>query len=179
MALAVMTAFVPMQASAAEGIEIVQAHIESTEEGYRLSSTFAFELNRGLEDVISRGIPLYFTTEVEMKRPRWYWFDDQAVNTSRTVRVSYDVLTRQYQAGVVGRLQQSFTSLDEALSMVRRPARWLIAERGALKIGENYRVSVRLRLDLTLLGKPFQMHAINDSDWRLSSDWKNFNYKAE
>lgn len=164
---------------AADGVEIEQAHLESTDEGYKLSATFSFDLNRGLEDVITRGVPLYFTTEVELTRPRWYWFDERAVDASQTVRISYNVLTRQYHAAIGGRLQQSFSTLDDALSLVRRPSRWVVAERGALKIGAIYQVSVRMRLDLAQLPKPFQVHALNNSDWRLSSDWKYFNFKAE
>jgi hypothetical protein len=175
--LMLMLASMPVRA--ADGIDIVQAHLENSEDGYRLSATFAFDLNRGLEDVITRGVPLYFTTDVEMTRPRWYWFDERAIIASQTVRISYNVLTRQYHAAIVGRLQQSFNTLDDAMSMVRRPSRWIVAERGALKPGQTYNVAVRMQLDVAQLPKPFQVHAMNSSDWRLSSDWKYFSYKAE
>jgi hypothetical protein len=172
-------AFAPASARAADGVEITRANIESSEDGYRLSLGVSFELTRGLEDAVTRGIPLYFTTEVQLTRPRWYWFDEKAISTSQTVRISYNVLTHQYHAAISGRLQQSFSTLDDALSLVRRPGRWVIAENGALKPGETYNVAVRMGLDLARLAKPFQVHAINSSDWRFSSDWKHFTYKAE
>jgi hypothetical protein len=172
-------ALAPFSARAAEGIDIVQAHLESTEDGYKLSATFAFDLNHGLEDVIIRGIPLYFTTEVDITRSRWYWFNEHSASASQTIRISYNVLTREFHAGVPGRLQQSFPTLDDALSMVRRPARWVVAERDELKPGQTYQVAVRMRLDLAQLPKTFQVHALNNSDWHLSSDWKTFEYKAE
>ncbi|WP_242489811.1 DUF4390 domain-containing protein [Noviherbaspirillum cavernae] len=178
-ALLLAAAFSPLPARAAEVVEITAANIESTEEGYRLATKFSFDLTRGLEDVITRGIPLYFTTEVELTRPRWYWFDEKAISASRTIRISYDVLTRQYHASASGRLQQSFVTLEDALSLVRRPSRWLIADKGALKPGEVYNVAVRMGLDVARLPKPFQVHAINSSDWRLSSDWKTFTFRAE
>lgn len=174
-----MLTFASLPARAAEGIEIAQAHLENSEEGYKLSATFVFDLNRGLEDVIARGVPLYFTTDVELTRPRWYWFDEKTISASQTIRISYNVLTRQYHAAIIGRLQQSFNTLEDALSMVRRPSRWVVAERGALKSGETYHVAVRMRLDLAQLPKTFQVHALNNSDWRLSSDWKFFTFKAE
>lgn len=172
-----MLAYSP--AGSAEGIEITQAHIESSEDGYKLSGTFAFELNRGLEEVITHGVPLHFTTEVRLTRPRWYWFDETAINVSRTIRIDYNVLTRQYRAGPVGSLQQNFNSLDDALSLLRRPSRWVIAEKGALKTGEVYTVALRMGLDLAHLPKPFQVNALNNSDWRFASDWKRFGFKAE
>lgn len=160
-------------------VEIRRAELELTEEGYRLSTAFGFELTRGLEDAVTRGVPLYFTTEVELRRPRWYWFDENAIRESRTHRLSYNVLTRQYYAGLVGSLQQSFPTLEDALALIRRPSRWLIAERDALKPGTTYNMSVRMRLDVAQLPKPFQVHAMNSADWRLSSDWKTIPVKIE
>ncbi len=177
-ALLLVSALMPATAHA-EGVEITSASVESSDEGYRLAVSFAFDLTRGLEDAVTRGIPLYFTTEVQLTRPRWYWFDEKAVSAAQTIRISYNVLTHQYHAAISGGLQQSFGSLDDALSLVRRPPRWVIADKGALKVGATYNVAVRMGLDVTRLPKPFQVHALNSSDWRFTSDWKHFTYKAE
>lgn len=163
----------------AEGVEITRAAIEYTDEGYKVALGFSFDLTRSLEDAVTRGIPLYFTTEVQFTRPRWYWFDEKAVSSSQTIRISYNVLTHQYHAAISGRLQQSFSTLDDALSLVRRPSRWVVAEKGSLKSGEVYNVAVRMGLDVARLPKPFQVHAMNSSDWRFSSDWKQFSFRAE
>lgn len=170
---------VAVPAAYAEGVEITRASLENTDEGYKLAISFAFDLNRSLEDAITRGIPLYFTTEIELSRNRWYWFNEKTLAASETIRISYNVLTRQYQAAIGGQLQASFSTLEEALSLVRRPGRWLVAEKGALKPGEVYNVEVRMLLDVTRLPKPFQVNALNNSDWRLSSDWKQFTFRAE
>lgn len=167
--------------ASAQGAEITvdQASIEASNPGYRLSLAFSFELNRGLEDALTRGVPLYFTTEVQMTRHRWYWFDETSVSASRTVRISYNVLTRQYHTAISGQLQQSFSTLEDAMALVRRPPRWLIIDADTLKPGDAYTVGVRMRLDVAQLPKPFQINALNNSDWRLSSDWIEFTYKAE
>jgi hypothetical protein len=178
--LALLLALTLMQSAyAAEGIEVEQAHLESSSEGYRLSAAFAFDLNRGLEDAVNRGIPLYFTTEVDITRPRWYWFDAKVASESQTIRISYNVLTRQYHAAINGRLQLSFDTLEEALSLVRRPNRWVVAGNDDLKPDQTYDVAIRMQLDLAQLPKPFQVHALNSSDWRLTTDWQHFTYKVE
>lgn len=163
----------------ADEVEILQARVESSDEGYRLSATFDLDLNRELEDAIMRGIPLYFTTEVQVVRPRRYWFDETTLTTSQTIKVSHNVLTRQYRAAIDGGLHRNFNTLDEALSMVRNPGRWLIAEKGMLKPGETYHAFVRMGLDIAQLPKPFQVNALNNSDWRVSSDWKQLTFKAD
>jgi hypothetical protein len=166
-------------AQATEGIEVPRAHLESTEDGYVLSANFVFELNRDLEEALIGGLPLHFTTTVELTRPRWYWFNENAVESSQTMRISYNVLTRQYRVAIGGGLQQNFSTLDDALALIRRPTRWVVASKGKLKVGEVYDGTVQLRLDLTQLPKPFQVNAINNSDWRFSSDKKRFTYRAE
>lgn len=175
---ALMLLAVGVPARAAE-ITIAQASIESSDEGYRLSLAYSFELNRGLEDALTRGVPLYFTTEVQMTRHRWYWFDETNVSATRTVRISYNVLTRQYHTAISGQLQQSFSNLEDAMALIRRPPRWIIADNNSLKSGDAYTVGVRMRLDVAQLPKPFQVNALNNSDWRLSSDWIEFTYKPE
>jgi len=171
--------FACAQARAADGVEITRAQIEASEDGYKLAANYAFELNHGLEDAIQHGVQLYFTTEVELTRPRWYWTDEKAVSVRRTVRLYYDVLLRQYSVWVIGSVQQTFPTLDEALFLIRRPSRWLIAPKGALKPGELYNVTLRMGMDRDYLQKPLQVNAFNNSDWRLTSSKKTFPYKAE
>lgn len=169
----------PAGARAAEQIDLLEARLENSDDGYKLAATFSFDLNHGLEDALSRGVPLYFTTDVEITRPRWYWFDEKTIRATQTVRISYNVLTRRYHAGAAGQLQQSFNTLEDALALIRRPTRWVVAEKNVLKAGETYRVALRMGLDVAQLPKPFQINALNNSDWRLSSDWKSFNFRAE
>lgn len=182
--LTLASTFTPLAAQANDGIEITRANLETSEEGYKLAASFSFELNQGLLDAITRGVPLYFTTEVQLTRPRWYWFDEKTVTASQTIRITHNVLTHQYHAAISdatisGGLRLSFRSLDDALSLVRQPNRWVVADKGELKPGEVYNVAVRMGLDVARLPKPFQVHALNSSDWRFSSDWKRFTFKAE
>lgn len=184
LACQLLLVFACATAQAADGIEITKAAIEASEDGYRLDTAYAFDLNHGLKDAIQHGVQLHFTTEVELTRPRWWWRDEKAVSERRTIRISYDVLTRQYYVHVVGSqqlggFQQSFQTLDEAMFLIRRPNRWLIAPRGALKRGEVYNVSLRMFMDREYLQKPLQVNAFNDSDWRLASNRKSFTYRAE
>jgi hypothetical protein len=179
LACQLLLAIACVPAQAADGIEITRASIEATDDGYRLNANYSFDLNHGLEDAIQHGVRLYFTTEIELTRPRWWWTDDKAVSSRQTVWISYDVLNRQYYVSVVGSVKQSFPTLDEALFLIRRPSRWLIAPKGLLKPGETYNVTLRMFMDREYLQKPLQVNALNNSDWRLASNKKSFTYKAE
>ena len=166
-------------ALAAEGIEFVDAALTATDEGYSLSSNFSVELTHALEDALSRGIPLHFKLQLEVSRPRWYWLDDVAIKSSRNIRISYNVLTRQYRASIDGSLYRSFTQLDDMLALLRHPGRWLVAEPNTLKADANYTVAIQFSLDVSQLPKPIQVTALGSGDWKMSSGWTRFNYKAE
>ncbi|MRX09680.1 DUF4390 domain-containing protein [Pseudoduganella sp. FT25W] len=174
-----LLAVLPQPAHAAEGVEIRRALIEATEDGYRLSATYGFELSHEMEEALQYGKTLYFYTEIEFTLPRWYWFDEKAITKRQTVSLSYNVLTRQYNVAISGGVYQSFPTLDEALFLIRRPNRWLVAPRGALKVGGTYTVKLSMGLDPNYVSKPLKVNALNNNEWRLASDKKSFVYKAE
>jgi hypothetical protein len=55
----------------------------------------------------------------------------------------------------------------------------VIADNNALQRDAVYNVSVQFGLDIGQLPKPIQVSAFSNSEWRLSSGWSQFNYKAE
>jgi len=166
----------PLCASA-DGIDVREARLEQNEEGLTLQAEFAFDFNSRLEQIVSNGIPVYFVLEFELNRPRWYWFDEKTTVRRMQTRLSYHALTRQYRLST-GLLQQNFNSLSEALAVLRRVRNWPVLERGANLPEGNYQAAVRLRLDLSLLPKPFQVSALTTPELHLDSDWKRFSYKA-
>lgn len=166
-------AWLGMMAGAAQAIEVSEPRLEYGDGGWNLSVNFEFELPPALEDAINKGIPMYFVTEFDLNRPRWYWFDEKPVSVRRTVRVAYHPLTRQYRVSTGG-LQLPFAKLSDALGFVKRVRGWRVIERNAVKPGIPYLAEVRIRLDVSQLPKPFQINAVNTSDWNLSSDWLRF-----
>ena len=162
----------------AQGIAVQQASLEADSVGgWNLNARFEFDLNSSLEDVINKGIPLYFTTSFELTRPRWYWFDEPTVHVSQSIRLSFQPLTREYRVSSGG-LQLGFYSLKEALAVIKHVTSWHVIDRGQVQPGEVYTASVRMQLDTALMPKPFQIDAVNNRDWNLSSEWKRFTFQV-
>lgn len=159
----------------AAGAELRNVALGATEEGHALKFDVAFDLNARLEEVVSRGVPLYFVAEFELRRARWYWFDEDVVTRSLTYRLSYNALTRQYRLST-GALHQNFQTLEEALQTMTHVRNWLVAERGVLGLGTSYDARLRFRLDLAQMPKPFQVSAIGNKDWNLATDWLRWTY---
>ncbi|WP_456282080.1 DUF4390 domain-containing protein [Cupriavidus sp. JZ107] len=163
------------RAGQAQNIEVREARVEYHDGGFELNAAFDFELSPALEDALHKGIPLYFAVDFQLSRPRWYWFDEKPVSTSRSVRLTFHPLTRQYRVSTGG-LQLPFMRLKGALDFIKQVRGWRVFERGDVKLGVPYQAEVRMRLDLSQLPKPFQINAVNTRDWNLSSDWRRFAY---
>jgi hypothetical protein len=160
----------------ADEIEIREARLEQNEDGLALSADFAFDFNARLEQAVTNGVPLYFVVEFELTQPRWYWFDEKTATKRLQTRLSYHALSRHYRLST-GLLQQNYASLGEALAVLRRIRGWQVLERAAPLADNTYQAAVRMRLDLTLLPKPFQVNALTSREWHLDSDWKRFNWR--
>ena len=162
--------------AAADRIEVLYAAVEGREDGFYLNGDFEVDLKPRIAEALDRGLTLYFAVEIEATRSRWYWFDERPVNAALNVRLSYHALTRQYRVST-GNLQLGFPTLAEALGILGHVRDWKFAERSALKVGETYTMSVRMRLDTTQLPKPFQINALTSRDWTLESEWKRFGFE--
>ncbi|ACR02662.1 MULTISPECIES: DUF4390 domain-containing protein [Thauera] len=154
---------------------IRSAEIVPGDGGYVLNADIAIDLNPRLIDVVTRGVSLYFTTEVLIERPRWYWLNETVARRSLDYRLYYHAITRSFRLSV-GNLHQNFDELDEALRTMQRVRNWLVAETGVLQSGVSHEVSLRFRLDTSQLPKPFQVTAIGSNDWNVETEWVRWTF---
>ena len=167
-----MLALLPALAWAAE-IEIIKPQLQPGEDGYVLSADFKFDLSPRLEEAVNKGLTLYFVTDFELTRGRWYWFDEKLASRSITYRLSYHALTRQYRLSTGG-LHQSFETLSDAMRVLSRLRNWTVIENGEkfVRNGGTYQAALRLHLDINQLPRPFQLTALGSKEWNLDSEWK-------
>jgi len=161
----------------ADEIDVRAAELRAVEDGLLLDADFAFELTPRLSEVVANGVPLYFRVDFELTRRRWYWFDDTAAARRLQLRLSYHALSRQYRLST-GLLQQSFATLDEALNVLKRIRSWLVVDRTVSFADADYEAAVRMRLDTSLLPKPFQLSALTSRELQLDSPWKRFTVRS-
>ena len=154
---------------------IRSAEIVPGDGGYVLNADIEIDLNPRLIDAVTRGVSLYFTTEVLIERPRWYWLNETVARRSLDYRLYYHAITRSYRLSV-GNLHQNFDELDAALRTMQRVRNWLVAETGVLQAGVSHEVSLRFRLDTSQLPKPFQVTAIGSSDWNVETEWVRWTF---
>lgn len=164
-------------ALASDKSTVSQAAIRATPQGYVLDGEVNIVLNPTLEDALSRGINLYFLLELELTRPRDWWFDETIAEPVRKLRIYYHLLLRRYVVET-GYTTRTAATLGEALAMLGRVDGWQVLERGTLKTGQRYDARMRLRLDTSQLPKPLSIGAVSGDKWELVTPWYDWSFDA-
>lgn len=153
----------------ADGIAVNKAEARLNDDGYQLSASYDINLTFAAQQALERGVPLYFVGEFLLTRPRWYWLDEEIFQGGQTIKLSYNVLTRQYRISR-GALFQNFAGLEDALNILSRQSSTVIPAELVEK-NKSYIAAARLRLDVAQLPKLLQVNAMTGKDWTLNSDW--------
>jgi hypothetical protein len=153
------------------GIELSNVEVARSEDGLALSFSVRFELARLLEDALLKGTPLHFVAEADLIRERWYWRDKRITRVSRTWRLAYQPLARQYRVSFGG-LNQSFDNLSDALVAMRRVSNWKLADLKDVEDGARHYIALSYKLDTTLLPRPMQIGISGIPEWNLRLDNK-------
>ena len=155
----------PVTAQTLPMVEVTNFELTRNDEGVHLAFALNFDLPRGVEEALHKGVPVYFAAQAEVFRDRWYWRDRRVAQAERIWRLTFQPLTRKYRVSFGG-LNQSFDSLADALVAVRRVANWRLAEGAALE-GTGHYVEFSYRLDTSQMPRPLQIGLGGQADWSL------------
>lgn len=178
-AWAVLLLFAIGSAYAQSAVEVTRFRVERVDDDVLVSAQMQFDLPSAVEEALLKGIPIVFVTEADVLRERWYWNDKKIVSAQRQMRLAYQPLTRKWRLNINAglgavvpmglALNQSLDTLAQALSAIKRVSRWKVGDFGDLDPAAKYKLEFRFRLDLTQLPRPFQIGALGQSEWDISS----------
>ena len=159
--------------------ELTQLRVERAEDGVYLSAVVQFDLPPVVEDALTKGIPMFFVVEADLYQNRWYWTDRRVASATRTIRLSFQPLTRRWRVNIVtglinnssglrATLNQNYDTLPEALSAVQRLSRWKIADNAEVDPDVVHKLEFSFNKDLSQLPRPFQIGVAGQKDWTIS-----------
>ena len=177
--IAAITTPAHAQSANGPGVEVTELRLEKSEGALLLQSSLRLDLSSVVEDALQKGMPLYFVSEVEITRDRWYWYDKKISTVARHYRLAYQPLTRLWRlnvsrepigtVGLASSLSQSFETLPEALAAIRRTVNWKVADLSEIDSDHKYTLMFKFRLDVSQLARPFQMTAGSNAEWNLAA----------
>lgn len=171
----------PLSVSPAKASDLARASIERIEPlvirgQLSLDIDIELQLNATMVQAVTRGVPLYFSLDLEIEQPRWWWLNKTIVDTSLERRLSYNALTRSWRVST-GDLAIPAATLEEAIKLLTRIRDWPVVMSDRFEPDEQYIGQVRIRLDTERLARPLQMDSANRDQWTLSSPWKPFDFR--
>ena len=183
LAWVLMLAWLPAPAAAQSrpGAAITQMRLEQADDGVYLSAAVQFELPSLVEEVLDKGIAIYFVAEAEMYQERWYWTDRKVAQVTRHMRLAYQPLTRRWRlnvspvpingpAGFGISLNQNFDTLSDALEAIKRIGRLRMGDLAEIGDEPQHQVIFRFRLDTSQLPRPFQIGVVGQADWNITAE---------
>ena len=183
MACVLLLSWLPLTA-AAQGraaASVTQMRLEQADDGVYLTAAVQFELPSLVEEVLDKGIAIYFVAEAEVFHERWYWTDRKVAQVTRHMRLAYQPLTRRWRlnvspvpitgtAGFGVSLNQNFDSLADAMDAVKRIGRLRLGDAAEIGDDPTHQVVFRFRLDTSQLPRPFQIGVVGQADWNIVAE---------
>lgn len=163
--LVLLVGLTPLVARA-DGVELTHLATERSEDALELSFSTRFELPRAVDDALHKGVPIYFMAEATLWRSRWYWRDARVARVSRSWRLAWQPLTRQYRVSTGG-LHRSYAGLAEALASLRGITGWRIADAREFDDEARHYLEFSYRLDTSQLPRPMQIGLGSPQGWNL------------
>lgn len=170
-----VTSMVSVGVSFAQSTQFVSVEPVVRDGQLYIDADAEIEVTAELRNAAEKGVPLYFTADLEIVSSRWWWFDKVLVDEHRSWRLSYNVLTQQWRVSV-GDLTLPEDAFDDALSFVRHIRGWSVGSTDAFDPGKEYQGRIRLRLDTSRLPRPVRVDAFNSSAWSVMTPWKDFRF---
>jgi len=180
MACVLLLGVLPLSAAAQGRVApaVTQMRLEQADDGVYLTAAVQFELPSLVEEVLDKGIAIYFVAEAEVFQERWYWTDRKVAQVTRHMRLAYQPLTRRWRlnvspvpitgtAGFGVSLNQNFDSLADAMDAVKRIGRLRLGDAAEIGDEPTHQVVFRFRLDTSQLPRPFQIGVVGQADWNI------------
>ena len=141
-----------------------------------LSARLKLKLSRKAEDALDTGIPLDVVIDVDLLRHRRILWDKSVASWSLHRSLRFHALSRQYLvsgAGIADDGYGNFSSLSDALGYLGHIRHLLLplARQKPLAVDGDYRVRLRVYLDIGALPSPLQPLAYASPAWHLNSGW--------
>lgn len=171
----------PVAAQEAHNSGLHNTRFDLTDDGVRMSGDMRLTLSESVQDILGKGIPIYFVFETTTVRNRWYWINTTMYRNRRYIRLMYLPLTRKWRVNSgntpFGRsntgaiLNQHYDSLQAALRVIQRISSWQVLDRADWSDTADFQVQARFRLDVQQLQRPLQIGIGGTSDWNM--DWQH------
>jgi len=156
------------------GVEDIRFERSLADDAWMLWARFQLPIDDKIEQALRDGVSLHYVVEFDLTRPRWWWWDEHAVEARQVHTLSYHLLTQQFRATIGDHDVRQFATLAQAAQAIAQVDGWSVVPADALEPNTRYEARLRLRFDRDRLPRSYQLGALTNNDWDIASEWKRF-----
>ena len=151
---------------------IQHAETRLVEKVYQLDAKLNYQLTDEVKKALNNGVSIPLVLSIEIRRERWYIWDEKIASLKQRYQLKYYALSRQYvihyqNTGV----QKAFSSIEAALKYLGELIDFPLLDKTLVKSNDSYIVYLKTYLDIEALPVPLRPIAYFSSEWRLTSEW--------
>jgi hypothetical protein len=174
LAIAALTIWgVGARADALDGVlEVRTAYVNIDDGVFQLHARVEYPMNPEIRDALRDGITLTFDLETRVARERRFWFDDDIVDLTLRRELAYHAVSNRYVVRDPRTSnQESFPTLEAALSYLGTIDGWPILVEPQLQANDRYRVRIRAGIRRGRLPASLRAMLFWTDDWHRVSEW--------
>lgn len=162
----------------AGGVKVVEIQPHTAGSRLVLNGSLDIGLSTKVEEALNNGIPLSFILQARLQRRRALLWDATVGQWEFRREIRYHALADQYLVATERDLpaqRRSFQSLMEALVQAATIEELSLTLAAPLAADHDYRVDVRVHLDVEALPPVLRPVAYTSRAWDLNSGWTTWN----
>ncbi|MCV6637371.1 DUF4390 domain-containing protein [Candidatus Albibeggiatoa sp. nov. NOAA] len=139
---------------------------------YLLDASLDYGLTDAVVEALQNGVTLTLLLSIDIKRERWYLWDESVTELKQQYQLKYFALSKKYVLNLTNTgIQEIHTSLDSVLMSLNYLEDFPLLDAALVSSDSDYIVYLKIQLDIEALPAPLRPVAYFSSDWRLASDW--------
>ncbi|HET9389393.1 MAG TPA: DUF4390 domain-containing protein [Steroidobacteraceae bacterium] len=152
-------------------LEVRSAYVDINNGVFLLHARVEYPVNPDIRDALRNGVTLTFELDTRVDRERRLWLNANIVDLTLRRELAYHAVSDRYVVkDVRSDQQESFATLDEALSYLGKVDGWPILVEPQLD-GGNYLISVRAGVRRGRLPASLRALLFWTNDWHRVSEW--------
>jgi Domain of unknown function (DUF4390) len=142
---------------------------------YFIDADVHLELSEDARDAVESGVPLRFSFDFQVSRPRQFMWDQQILALRRSCQLERHALANKYVVtDLVSQRRAVLTSIDDALEELGRLRNITVGKTHELLLKNALHGRLRAQLDIEALPAPLRPIAYLSPSWHLKSSWHNW-----
>jgi hypothetical protein len=148
------------------------ASLQLVEGVYLLDARLYLPIDKRLREVLNDGVPVKLELQLEVRRGRGFWFDEDVASLAQQYSLQYHAVTDRYRVrNLNSGLETSFPTLTAAIEYLTHLTHLPVLDQTLVRKDRHYEVRMRAIVEAGSPPAALRWLMFWANDWRRVSEW--------